>query len=81
MFNGAFDEVFYWATREEYPNRPQVRSKDNIVNLFLNDNMHQWFEENNIKYDISASYTGMISNWYLDIFKDDQAMLFKLTWK
>jgi len=61
-------------------------SKSFIKYYALSKDLYEWFEENNIKYRIfwiKPKYNHEYLNewgWRIEIFSNDDAVLFKLTW-
>lgn len=46
----------------------------------LRDDVLEWLEANNVKYDLVLKSTMSIRPSHIKIFDSNQAMLFKLTW-
>jgi hypothetical protein len=77
-FNKLLTDIIRISDIKDLDNRPEV---DNYV---LCDQYHYWLVENNIEYSLKwikqSSISNNISNWFIVFYRNQDAILFKLTW-
>jgi hypothetical protein len=78
LFSPLVDRTFFVIDPDVYRNK-------RTIYVSLDDKLHGWFKETNIKYDIylkpHSEYYTRYNDWYYLVFeKESDAVLFKLTW-
>ena len=76
-----FHDIFQ-GEQENIVDRPYVNAINDITRVYLNEKMHQFLVERNIKYKmtIEVGVDDFSTRWMLNIPDDNDAMMFKLSW-